>query len=246
MLGWCKLCLYRYRNLNQPGKSLCNSIFVKKYLKLSRQNSKVKLNFKFKYLVVVEFGSRSWSGRKNRVQSLQNASNPAGWGSAILYFNLFTIIHVHSYLLLWTTIADLKLILSREIQSPCLVIVIFAYMFCVTFCSICTVCHNVRSINLGSPCSSCFCFQVQIDILDTAGQEDYAAIRDNYFRLVIAGTYILQSTESAGFWTRIWSDLRHYAGFWSGNMPIGSRTDPNQLFILIKNWRIYNFQLIFL
>ena len=24
--------------------------------------------------------------------------------------------------------------------------------------------------------------QVQIDILDTAGQEDYAAIRDNYFR----------------------------------------------------------------
>ena len=27
--------------------------------------------------------------------------------------------------------------------------------------------------------------QVQIDILDTAGQEDYAAIRDNYFRLAI-------------------------------------------------------------
>lgn len=24
--------------------------------------------------------------------------------------------------------------------------------------------------------------EVQIDILDTAGQEDYAAIRDNYFR----------------------------------------------------------------
>lgn len=26
--------------------------------------------------------------------------------------------------------------------------------------------------------------EVQIDILDTAGQEDYAAIRDNYFRCV--------------------------------------------------------------
>ena len=26
--------------------------------------------------------------------------------------------------------------------------------------------------------------EVQIDILDTAGQEDYAAIRDNYFRFV--------------------------------------------------------------
>lgn len=27
--------------------------------------------------------------------------------------------------------------------------------------------------------------EVQIDILDTAGQEDYAAIRDNYFRYCI-------------------------------------------------------------
>jgi len=26
--------------------------------------------------------------------------------------------------------------------------------------------------------------EIQVDILDTAGQEDYAAIRDNYFRSV--------------------------------------------------------------
>ncbi len=27
--------------------------------------------------------------------------------------------------------------------------------------------------------------EAQVDILDTAGQEDYAAIRDNYFRFIV-------------------------------------------------------------
>ena len=41
--------------------------------------------------------------------------------------------------------------------------------------------------------------QVQIDILDTAGQEDYAAIRDNYFRSGLKGTVFR-------FWIRIMED----------------------------------------
>ena len=34
---------------------------------------------------------------------------------------------------------------------------------------------------------------VQIDILDTAGQEDYAAIRDNYFRYFFIDRFELSS-----------------------------------------------------
>ena len=43
------------------------------------------------------------------------------------------------------------------------------------------------------------CFQVQIDILDTAGQEDYAAIRDNYFRSGEGFLCVFSITEEDSF-----------------------------------------------
>ena len=42
-------------------------------------------------------------------------------------------------------------------------------------------------------------FQVQIDILDTAGQEDYAAIRDNYFRSGEGFLCVFSITEDDSF-----------------------------------------------
>lgn len=47
---------------------------------------------------------------------------------------------------------------------------------------------------------------VQIDILDTAGQEDYAAIRDNYFRSGEGFLLVFSITESESFSAT--SDLR--------------------------------------
>ncbi len=41
--------------------------------------------------------------------------------------------------------------------------------------------ENLTQVNLNLSCHEIFVDE-QIDILDTAGQEDYAAIRDNYFR----------------------------------------------------------------
>lgn len=41
--------------------------------------------------------------------------------------------------------------------------------------------------------------EVQIDILDTAGQEDYAAIRDNYFRSGEGFLCVFSITEMESF-----------------------------------------------
>ena len=41
--------------------------------------------------------------------------------------------------------------------------------------------------------------EVQIDILDTAGQEDYAAIRDNYFRSGEGFLCVFSITEEDSF-----------------------------------------------
>jgi Ras-related protein Ral-A len=41
--------------------------------------------------------------------------------------------------------------------------------------------------------------EVQIDILDTAGQEDYAAIRDNYFRSGEGFLCVFSITEPESF-----------------------------------------------
>lgn len=41
--------------------------------------------------------------------------------------------------------------------------------------------------------------EVQIDILDTAGQEDYAAIRDNYFRSGEGFLLVFSITEHESF-----------------------------------------------
>ena len=45
--------------------------------------------------------------------------------------------------------------------------------------------------------------EVQIDILDTAGQEDYAAIRDNYFRSGEGFLCVFSITEDDSFQVRI-------------------------------------------
>ena len=62
--------------------------------------------------------------------------------------------------------------------------------------------YEVLLIFLGS-----FCYlqvvldgeEVQIDILDTAGQEDYAAIRDNYFRSGEGFLCVFSITETESF-----------------------------------------------
>lgn len=53
--------------------------------------------------------------------------------------------------------------------------------------------------------------EVQIDILDTAGQEDYAAIRDNYFRSGEGFLCVFSITEMESFAAT--ADFR-YAGDW--------------------------------
>ena len=45
--------------------------------------------------------------------------------------------------------------------------------------------------------------EVQIDILDTAGQEDYAAIRDNYFRSGEGFLCVFSITEDESFQVKI-------------------------------------------
>ena len=52
--------------------------------------------------------------------------------------------------------------------------------------------------------------EVQIDILDTAGQEDYAAIRDNYFRSGEGFLCVFSITEDDSFQVRLY--------FWSQKM----------------------------
>lgn len=53
--------------------------------------------------------------------------------------------------------------------------------------------------------------EVQIDILDTAGQEDYAAIRDNYFRSGEGFLCVFSITEMESFAAT--ADFR-YGGDW--------------------------------
>ena len=54
--------------------------------------------------------------------------------------------------------------------------------------------------------------EVQIDILDTAGQEDYAAIRDNYFRSGEGFLCVFSITELESFAATVdfrWGDPSH-------------------------------------
>eukprot|EP00069_Balaena_mysticetus_P006515 bmy_18642T0 len=55
--------------------------------------------------------------------------------------------------------------------------------------------------------------EVQIDILDTAGQEDYAAIRDNYFRSGEGFLLVFSITEHESFtataeFSKFWSEVK--------------------------------------
>lgn len=52
--------------------------------------------------------------------------------------------------------------------------------------------------------------EVQIDILDTAGQEDYAAIRDNYFRSGEGFLCVFSITELESFAATV--DFRYPSG----------------------------------
>lgn len=51
--------------------------------------------------------------------------------------------------------------------------------------------------------------EVQIDILDTAGQEDYAAIRDNYFRSGEGFLLVFSITEQESFSATVEFRYRH-------------------------------------
>lgn len=53
--------------------------------------------------------------------------------------------------------------------------------------------------------------EVQIDILDTAGQEDYAAIRDNYFRSGEGFLCVFSITELESFAATV--DFRYFNFF---------------------------------
>lgn len=52
--------------------------------------------------------------------------------------------------------------------------------------------------------------EAQIDILDTAGQEDYAAIRDNYFRSGEGFLCVFSITESESFAATVDFRLKHF------------------------------------
>ena len=56
--------------------------------------------------------------------------------------------------------------------------------------------------------------EVQIDILDTAGQEDYAAIRDNYFRSGEGFLCVFSITEDDSFQVRINFLLHIWSKIW--------------------------------
>lgn len=57
---------------------------------------------------------------------------------------------------------------------------------------------------------------VQIDILDTAGQEDYAAIRDNYFRSGEGFLLVFSITEHEAFTAT--SEFRSVNTNWSSRL----------------------------
>lgn len=59
---------------------------------------------------------------------------------------------------------------------------------------------------------------VQIDILDTAGQEDYAAIRDNYFRSGEGFLLVFSITEHESFTAT--SEFRFADAFFYFTMPL--------------------------
>ncbi|KAM9439273.1 v-ral simian leukemia viral oncogene homolog Ab (ras related) [Clarias gariepinus] len=67
--------------------------------------------------------------------------------------------------------------------------------------------------------------EVQIDILDTAGQEDYAAIRDNYFRSGEGFLCVFSITESESFAAT--ADFR--------DQIIRVKEDENVPFLLVGN-----------
>lgn len=66
--------------------------------------------------------------------------------------------------------------------------------------------------------------EVQIDILDTAGQEDYAAIRDNYFRSGEGFLLVFSITEHESFTAT--AEFRsvglHHSNYLKHNRKIGS------------------------
>ena len=57
--------------------------------------------------------------------------------------------------------------------------------------------------------------EVQIDILDTAGQEDYAAIRDNYFRSGEGFLCVFSITEDESFQVHVYNMITVVQGIWS-------------------------------
>ena len=85
--------------------------------------------------------------------------------------------------------------------------------------------------------------QVQIDILDTAGQEDYAAIRDNYFRsgegflcvFSITEEDSFQSTQVNRMFKSSWSTFNKFNFQEFREQILRVKNDSNIPFILVGN-----------
>ncbi|XP_074071078.1 ras-related protein Ral-B isoform X2 [Macrotis lagotis] len=74
--------------------------------------------------------------------------------------------------------------------------------------------------------------EVQIDILDTAGQEDYAAIRDNYFRSGEGFLLVFSITEHESF-----TATAEFSKFWSESQVTTRGENEEANFFNPKIWK---------
>ena len=77
--------------------------------------------------------------------------------------------------------------------------------------------------------------EVQIDILDTAGQEDYAAIRDNYFRSGEGFLCVFSITEDDSFQVCIFFFFK-ILGFYFTFL----NQKVEQIFVITNPWIVYS------
>lgn len=79
--------------------------------------------------------------------------------------------------------------------------------------------------------------EVQIDILDTAGQEDYAAIRDNYFRSGEGFLLVFSITESESFSATSdfrWDFVLHFRAVFMFAQALQGHSRPIRISVLRK------------
>ena len=86
--------------------------------------------------------------------------------------------------------------------------------------------------------------EVQIDILDTAGQEDYAAIRDNYFRSGEGFLCVFSITDDDSF--QATQEFRWAAAEWNAARPDANRVtlSSREQILRVKNDENISFLLV--